>query len=171
MVLVALVAMMVSGVAMIRSMDTGQMVAGNLAARNATVNSADSGVQAAVAWLQANSTTGALNADAPASGYYSYGTDQLWTSSTFWNTCTTCAVTDNANNTVSWTISRMCKLTGSPGGVGNFCASVSGGSSNNGSMSSDAVTYIGSPKYFYRVTVQVVNARNSSTLSQAFITL
>jgi len=38
-------------------------------------------------------------------------------------------------------------------------------------MSSDAVTYIGSPKYFYRVTVQVVNARNSSTLSQAFITL
>jgi len=171
MVLVALVAMMISGVAMLHSMDTGQLVAGNLAARNATVNSADAGVQTAVAWLQANSALGALNTDAPTNGYYSYGTDQAWTSTAFWNTCTNCTTTDNAGNQVSWTISRMCKLTGSPGGIGNFCASTTGGTANNDSMSSDGVTYIGSSKYFYRVTVQVVNSRNSSTLSQAFITM
>lgn len=170
-VLVALVAMMISGVALVRSMDTNTLVAGNLASRNATVNSADAGVQAAAAWIQANSSNGVLNADAAASGYYSYGTDQAWTSSTFWTTCTTCTFTDAANNQVSWSVSRMCKLTGSPTGTGNFCASLNGSTANGGSYSSDAVNFTGSPKYFYRITVQVVDSRNSSTLSQAFVTL
>jgi Tfp pilus assembly protein PilX len=170
-VLVALVAMMISGVALVRSMDTSQLVAGNLAARNSTVNSADAGVQAAVAWIQANASTGVLNADATASGYYSYGTDQAWTSSTFWSNCTACTVTDAANNQVSWSVSRMCKLTGSPTGTGNYCASLNGSSANGGSYSSDATNFTGSPKYFYRITIQVTDPRNSSTLSQAFVTL
>jgi type IV pilus assembly protein PilX len=170
-VLVALVAMMISGVALIRSMDTNSLVAGNLASRNATVNSADAGVLAAVNWIQANSTSGALNTDAPASGYYSHGDDQLWTSSSFWSTCTGCTVTDAAQNQVSWSVSRMCKVTGSPTNAGNFCASLNGSTANGGSYSSDATNFTGSPKYFYRITIQVVDTRNSSTLSQAFVTL
>jgi type IV pilus assembly protein PilX len=170
-VLVSLVAMMISGVALVRSMDTGQLVAGNLASRNATVNSADAGVQAAVAWIQANATTGALNADAPANGYYSYGDDQAWQSNAFWGTCANCALADAANNQISWTVSRMCKITGNPSGVGNYCASLNGSTANGGSYSSDAVNFAGSPKYFYRITTQVVDQRNSSTLSQTFVTL
>jgi type IV pilus assembly protein PilX len=170
-VLVALVAMMISGVALVRSMDTSQLVAGNLAARNSSVNSADAGVQAAVAWIQANANNGALNADAAANGYYSYGTDQAWTSSTFWGNCTACTFTDTANNQVTWSVSRMCKLTGSPTGAGNYCASLNGSTANGGSYSSDATNFTGSPKFFYRITVQVVDQRNSSTLSQAFVTL
>ena len=69
-VLVALVAMMVSGIALVRSIDTNQLVAGNLASRNATVHSADLAVQEAVNWIQANATNGVLFADATASGYY-----------------------------------------------------------------------------------------------------
>lgn len=170
-VLVALVAMMISGVALVRSMDTSQLVAGNLASRNATVNSADAGVQAAVAWIQANASNGVLNSDSAASGYYSYGADQAWTTSSFWSQCTACSFTDNANNQVSWSVSRMCKITGLPTGTGNFCASANGSAANGGSYSSDAVNFTGSPKYFYRITVQVVDQRNSSTLSQAFVTL
>jgi type IV pilus assembly protein PilX len=170
-VLVALVAMMVSGIALVRSMDTNTLVAGNLASRNATVNSADAGVQAAVNWIQANSTTGALNADAAASGYYSHGDDQAWTSGTFWSTWTGCTFTNAARNQVSWSVSRMCKLTGNPTDSGNFCASLNGSTSNGGSYSSDAINFTGSPKYFYRITIQVVDTRNSSTLSQAFVTL
>ncbi len=172
-VLVALVAMMISGVALVRSMDTSQLVAGNLASRNATVNSADAGVQAAVNWIQANANTGALNADAPANGYYSYGQDRPndWTSSSFWSQCTTCTITDGANNTVSWSISRMCSATGIPTASGTYCASLNGSASNGGSYSSDAVNFVGSPKYVYRITIQVVDQRNSSTLSQAFVTL
>ena len=170
-VLVALVAMMVSGVALVRSMDTNQLVAGNLASRNSTVNSADAGVQAAATWIQANASTGVLNGDVPASGYYSYGTDQAWTSSAFWSNCPNCTFTDNAGNQVSWSVSRMCKLNGSPTGAANFCSSLNGSNANGGSYSSDAVNFVGSPKYFYRITVQVVDPRNSSTLSQAFVTL
>ena len=51
-VLVALIAMMISVLALTRSMDTHQLVAGNLAFRNATVHSSDVGVQNAVQWLQ-----------------------------------------------------------------------------------------------------------------------
>ena len=51
------VAMMISGIALVRSMDTSQLVAGNLAARNATINSADGAIQLAVAWLQTQGNT------------------------------------------------------------------------------------------------------------------
>jgi type IV pilus assembly protein PilX len=170
-VLVALVAMMISGIALVRSMDTSQLVAGNLAARNGTVNSADAGVQAAVNWIQANASTGVLNGDVVASGYYSFGQNQAWTSSAFWANCAACTFVDAANNQVSYSISRMCQLTGIPTGAGNYCSSLNGTAANGGSYSSDAVNFIGSPKYFYRITVQVVDTRNSSSLSQTFVTL
>jgi Tfp pilus assembly protein PilX len=170
-VLVALVAMMISGVALVRSMDTNQLMAGNLASRNGTINSADVGIQQAVTWIQANSTNGVLNGDVPASGYYAEGADQAWTTSSFWTTCTACTSHDAARNSVSWSISRMCKITGSPTTTGNFCASLNGSASNGGSYSSDAVNFTGSPKYIYRITVQVTDPRNSSTLTQAFVTL
>jgi len=65
----------------------------------------------------------------------------------------------------------MCKVTGNPSGAGNFCSSSTGGVGNGGSYSSDAVNFAGSAKYFYRISVQVVNLRNSSTLTQTFVTL
>lgn len=170
-VLVVLVAMMVSGIAMVRSMDTGQLVAGNMAARNGTINSADLGIQQAVAFIQLHASDGVLNADVPASGYYSNGDDRAWTDSSFWAACATCTSVDAARNTVSWAISRMCMIAGNPSGTGNYCASLNGSASNGGSYSSDAFNFNGSPKYVYRITVQVINPRNSSSISQAFVTL
>jgi len=170
-VLVAMVAMMLSGIALIRSMDTSQLVAGNLAARNATLSSADVGMQNAVAWLQANS--GALNDDAATSGYYAEEAEPVWSSSSFWATCTTCVTTtpDAAGNTVYWAIHRMCSSSGSPNAAGNFCKSVAGSGATGGSMSSDAPTFTGTAAYYYRITVQVLDKRNNSTLTQAFVTM
>lgn len=170
-VLVALVAMMVSGIALVRSMDTGQLMAGNLANRNATLHSADLGVQQAVTWIQAQAQTGALNADAPANGYYAEGAEQAWTSPTFWTTCTICTSTDAANNTVSYVISRMCNVPGDPNAVGTFCSTLSGTTTTGNSYSSDAINFSGTPVHFYRITVQVRDSRNTTTLSQAFVTL
>ena len=93
-VLIALVAMMISGIALVRSMDTNQLVAGNLAARNATIHSADLAVQQAVNWIQANATNGVLNADAPASGYYAEEQEPNWTAPGTWSACATCTTTD-----------------------------------------------------------------------------
>jgi len=172
-VLVAMVAMMLSGIALIRSMDTNQLVAGNLAARSATLHSADIGLQSAITWLQANTANNALYNDAPVSGYYSYEADPNWSASATWATCTTCTTTapDAAGNTVSWMIHRMCRITGSPNGVGNYCMTVAGSGATGGSMSSDAPTFTGTAAYYYRITVQVQDSRNNSTLTQAFVTM
>src|SRR5258708_34780905 len=89
-VLVALVAMMISGVALVRSMDTSQLVAGNLASRSSTMHSADLGIQQAVNFLQTNAISGALNTDASANGYYARAAQEAWTSPSFRATCTTC---------------------------------------------------------------------------------
>ena len=68
-VLVALVAMMVSVIALSRSTDTNTVVAGNLAFRNASVHSSDAGVLGAVTWLQSTVGTPTLNNSDPNRGY------------------------------------------------------------------------------------------------------
>ncbi|MEW5904351.1 MAG: hypothetical protein AB1722_08425 [Pseudomonadota bacterium] len=49
--LVALVAMSLAAVALIRSVDTGALIAGNLAFRKSTLNSSDNGIETAITWL------------------------------------------------------------------------------------------------------------------------
>jgi Tfp pilus assembly protein PilX len=180
-VLVVLVAMMVSGIALVRSIDTNTLVAGNLASRNSTVHSSDLAVQQAVAWIQSNATNGVLYADATASGYTASlpGQDPNWTVAATWAGCTTTTgatpcynSNDGAGNQVSWQIHRMCSIAGAPNAANQFCSSLNnnGGASGN-SYSSDAVIFTGLPKNFYRITIQVVGPRNTTTLTQAFVTL
>ena len=73
--LIVLVAMTLAGIGMMRSIDSGTLVAGNIGFREAAVATADTGVEAARAWLVANSTS--LNVDNPAAGYYSTRQDTL----------------------------------------------------------------------------------------------
>lgn len=51
--LIALVAMSLAAVALIRSVDTSTIIAGNLAFRQSATTSADAGVEAAINWLSA----------------------------------------------------------------------------------------------------------------------
>jgi Tfp pilus assembly protein PilX len=168
-VLVALVAMAISGIALLRSMDTNQLVAGNLAARSASLHSGDQAVAQAVAWMQAN--TNLLGTDVPASGYYAEEQEPNWQAGSTWSACAGCTSTDPAGNTVSWVVHRMCTKAGSTNATGQFCAAQLSSSTNTGSQSSDAITFIGSSLSFYRITVQVMGPRNTSTLSQAFVTM
>jgi len=66
--MIALVVMALAGVALLRSVDTNALVAGNLAFRQAASNSGDSGIEAARSWIAANS--GSLEKDNAAAGYY-----------------------------------------------------------------------------------------------------
>src|SRR5216117_2782905 len=52
--LIVLVAMTLAGIATMRSEDTATITAGNIGLRQASVNAADQGIQAGVAWLTAN---------------------------------------------------------------------------------------------------------------------
>ena len=57
MVLIMLAAMMIAGVALIRVVDSANMISGNFAFRQATLNIADLGVEAAVATLESLSAS------------------------------------------------------------------------------------------------------------------
>lgn len=66
--MIALVVMALAGVALVRSVDTNALVAGNLAFRQASSNSGDIGIEVARSWIMANGE--ALTKDNAAAGYY-----------------------------------------------------------------------------------------------------
>ena len=174
-VLVALVAMLISVIALSRSMDTHSLVAGNLAFRNSTVHSSDAGVQSAVLWLQSTVGTARLNTTDVDDGYYAVVAEPSWDDETFWSQCAGCTVSaaDDAGNRVQWVIHRMCSIQGNPNATGNSCSLLSSSSSaaNGGSFASDATNFSGVAQNYYRISVRVLGARNTSTMVQTFVSL
>lgn len=173
-VLVAMLAMMVSVIALSRSMDTNQLVAGNLAFRNASVHSSDVGVLNAVQWLQTTVGTPTLNNSLPDRGYYASVIEPNWDDPALWTVCPGCAVAgDGAGNTVQWMVHRMCSAPGNPNDPGVSCSLLTSGSAAaaGGSYAGDATNFTGNAQNYYRVTVRVLGPRNTSTLVQAFVSL
>lgn len=68
--LIALVAMTLAGVALVRSVDTTTLAAGNMAFRKSATVAADTGIEAAITYLNGLSAYG-LNANNLAQNYYS----------------------------------------------------------------------------------------------------
>jgi Tfp pilus assembly protein PilX len=62
--LIVLVAMTLAALALVRSVDTNNLIAGNMAFQQAAKHSADAGVEAAATWLKANSTGSVLDSTA-----------------------------------------------------------------------------------------------------------
>lgn len=126
--LIALVALSLAAVALIRSVDTSTLIAGNLAFRQAATASGDAGVEAAVNWLTATQTansaknvltdpTHAFNITNAASGYYSNAdsakslTNPTGTGFKWDNTDSTLVLPDpdSSGNTIRYIIQRMCR--------------------------------------------------------------
>ena len=174
-VLVALVAMLVSVIALSRSMDTHHLVAGNLAFRNSTVHSSDAGVQTAVLFLQSTVGTPRLNTTVVSDGYYAVVAEPDWDDETFWSQCAGCTVSasDGAGNRVTWVVHRMCSTQGNPNAAGNSCSLLTAAptAANGGSFSADAVNFTGVAQNYYRISVRVLGPRNTSTLVQTFVSL
>jgi Tfp pilus assembly protein PilX len=127
--LISLLAIMLAAVALIRSVDTSTMIAGNLAFKQAATVSGDAGTEAAIAWLTTVETANAaknvltdvthpFNIDNAAAGYYATlnpnlsltatsGTRIQWT-----NADSVLLATDTSGNTTSYVIQRMCRNAG-----------------------------------------------------------
>lgn len=174
-VLVALVAMLISVIALSRSMDTHHLVAGNLAFRNSTVHSSDAGVQSAVTWLQSTVGTPRLNTTDLVAGYYAVVAEPDWDDETFWSQCAGCTVSaaDDAGNRVQYVVHRMCSSEGNTNSAGNSCSllTTTPTAANGGSFAADAVNFVGVAQNYYRISVRVLGPRNTSTLVQAFVSL
>ncbi len=187
--LIVLVAMTMAAVAMMRSVDTATVVAGNIGFRQSAVNAADQGVQASFAWLSATFTTSAINTDDAANGYFSSvaaGEAPDWyTNSASWTNAfpvplscpaTGSTTTDCAGNTVSYVIHRLCPVADCapnatcPGGI-NICGQTlsSTAVSGEGVDQSAPNFFTTPPATHYRVTVRSIGPRASIAYVQTML--
>ncbi|MDD5242204.1 MAG: hypothetical protein PHG47_10875 [Sulfuricella sp.] len=193
-VLIVLVAMTLAGIALVRSVDTGNMVAGNLAFKQGATLAGDAGTEAAVTWLQ--TVAGSANSynDQPASGYYATSQDTLdMTGSSNdpnralvdWDfngcngattpACITphAAVSVGAGNTVTYIIHRLCQASGDPNSASNSCANYKPTSASSPKKSGlsygDDKRFEPLPVEYYRITSRTVGPRNTVSFIETII--
>lgn len=183
--LIVLVAMTLAAIALVRSVDTSNVIAGNLSFRQAATHSGDSGIEAAVAWLEANNTGTTLHNDITASGYSASrqdpATNQSWDN--FWTTVIAPAgrivtlnggAPDAAGNVISYAISRLCNAQGDPTSPTTGCAVSIATTNAAAASSSQGVGEIGlqySSQLYYRITARIVGPRNTVSYVQSIVSL
>jgi len=185
--LIVLVAMSLTGIALMRSVDTNVLIAGNLAFRQGTTLAGDGGVEEARSWLAAN--TGQLNSDQPAGTTYYWANwqsaidligsdpalpDYDWAQS---RTVPAAFGTDAATYTVQYVIHRLCAAAGDPNSAAANCVKASGGGAGAGAASGGSkgtATYgsqalPGVSSVYYRITVRITGPRNTLSFIQAVV--
>lgn len=183
--LIVLVVMTLGAIALMRSVDTSNLIAGNLAFRQSAVLSGDAGLEAAINWLEVNAVTvtnaAALANNALADGYFaSWGAQRgptgIQTWQDYWDASFPLAgirtlATDASGNTVSLAIQRMCPNPGPlpDGPAQSGCAYTKSTACGGGSRSSPIQFFC----YLthYRITARVVGPRNTVSFVQVVVAL
>jgi Tfp pilus assembly protein PilX len=178
--LMMLVMMMLSAAALMRMIDAGTILAGNLAFRRAASAAAEAGSEAAIAWLQ-KQTSATLNTDQSANGYYA--SDLPADAVVDWN-ADDCAgakpcrkpapalATDAAGNTVRYLIQRLCRKDGEAQTLANDCQVdvASGASSSRGAFSYGAnKRFATSPAVYYRITSRALGPRRTVSVIEVLV--
>lgn len=176
--LIVLVAMSLAGIALIRGVDTANLIAGNLAFKQNATHGGDWGVEQARAWLQGQPATSLYNDDAATKRYYAAmqtGLDFTATDPTKpdfdWDNNSFSAGPDPAGNPeVRYVIHRMCDLAGNPGSVN--CVRTSTGGTTGGTQG--GATYGGyalptTSQIYYRITARVTGPRNTVSYVQVMV--
>ena len=173
--LIVLVAMTLAGIAIMRSVDTGNVVAGNLAFKESTLSAADNGIARAFTWLTTTinnpATYATLEQDIVPQGYHAVVSDPPdWTDNAVWNGQSLSLGTDAAGNSVDYLIQRMCDNAGSYSNVNCAQTPRVGGESGN-SQAVGGTQFNSPPMVYYRVTVRVQGARQTLSLVQSIVGL
>lgn len=166
--LIVLVAMTLAGLAVMRSVDTNVLIAGNLAFRNAAVSASDAGIESARAWLTAQTAGTLVNDQLP--GYYANWQDTFNPTAFNWTAQGALVGTDSNGNEIRFIAHRMCAESAKTVD-GTDCykvASVSSGSTKGGGSYGQTPLSGGSLPY-YRVTARVMGPRNTVSYVQAFV--
>ncbi|WP_420476292.1 pilus assembly PilX family protein [Noviherbaspirillum sp. ST9] len=188
--LIVLVAMTLASVAMVRSVDTSTLIAGNLAYKQSGVTSGDAGINEAIKWLDGNGAS--LEKDVAADGYYATAQTCLdltgngnvdtkkclppftkfnWASGTGSRTL---AGKDAAGNEIAYVIHRMCT---SAGALTAENCTVEESEQTGSSLGSARQMLTYQPgswnsvanRGYYRITVRVTGARNNVSFVQAVV--
>lgn len=185
--LVVLVALTLAAITLVRSVDTANIIAGNLAFQQSAARSADAGLEAVIAWLEdchkthVTCSSSTLEKDSPTNGYSASGSNpnqnpapgQSWDA--FWTqTLQSRAFTlpkDGAGNTVSYVVDRMCNNPGSQTG-GAACMSSPVATTATGNAEEGGEVQLNAPSVvYYRITVRVDGPRNTVSYVQAMISM
>ena len=185
--LIVLVAMTLAALGLIRSTDTGNVIAGNVAFKTATTIASDQAVEAAYRLLINAAALGGttMNNDAAFAGYYSSNpaTEPNYFDSTWFAANGQCVVAgcapDTNGNVTYYVVHRMCTQRNTPyngnGATGqpNQCATLTatGNSSTGGSMSVGGYQYQSTPQLYYRITALVIGPRNTQAAVQVMIVI
>ena len=172
--LIVLVAMTLAGIALMRSVDTGNLIAGNLAFRNAATNAADGGLEAARGWLMGQSA-GFLQADtdpgdASIRGYFANWQEQFNPKTFNWEGQGRTVGTDSIDNTVYFVVHRMCRESGKSIDATD-CTKVTALSvgSTKGGAGYGSAALTGSSLPYFRITAKVLGPKNTVSYVQAFV--
>jgi len=179
--LIVLVSLTLAGVAMMRSVDTASIVAGNIAFKQSSVVASDQGIQQAYGWLAGAAGTPALKTDGvagqPSQGYVTFvahnETASWWDSSLAWAGAyqVNNGFADVSGNIVSYLIHRMCPPALQNAAANATCASTADTTmvSGEGVDQSSANFFTRPPAYHFRVTVRTQGPRNSISIVQTMV--
>ncbi len=168
--LIVLVAMSLAGIAIMRSVDTANLISGNVAFKQGTLASADRGIDQAFKFLKDNVQTANLDTDQPAEGFSAAASDPPnndWSDADVWTDAKVVG-TDDAGNTISYVIHRMCDLPGKYSNVNCAQTPRAGGKAGN-SMGVGGAQFTSTPVVYYRVTVRVQGPRETLSIVQSNI--
>lgn len=180
--LIALVAMSLAAAALVRSVDSGVLVAGNLAFKQSAIMSAETGIARAYTYINSKASDVPLQTAEITEGYYSVFDDTIiLTDAATWADNRTFTVEkdidDLSGNETRYILQRMCRaatkvnvdncLVGTgkkaPSSQGTYSegGGAGGGGYDRALGLSDAVAY--------RLTVRVAGPKNTFSYLQAFI--
>jgi type IV pilus assembly protein PilX len=184
--LLVLVAMTLAGLALVRSVDTATLAAGNLAFRQSAVASADDGMETAIGDLRGMSLI-AKESDSASDGYYAElpTTDKDFTGNATpaddtddfdWSTAKTLAA-DAAGNSAAYVIHRLCSSSGALDASkcttwkedATLGESVSATQAVKGYREPHLDPSGGSMLGVYRITVRVTGPRNTVSYTQTIV--
>jgi len=183
--LIVLVAMMLSGIALFRGVDSGVLTAGNLALQKTAVSQGDRGIEAAGAWLAVNAGTAVLHEDPAEPGYVNTSfyianavNDQpaagqgwlaWWDGYVATHTPAVLAVDPNTGHVVAYLVQRLCSANGASNASGVFCARAPENLSEGGSNLAGAPRFEIPGPVYYRVVARIDGPRNTTAFVQAIV--
>lgn len=187
--LIMLIVMTLAALALVRSVDTTNLIAGNLSFQQAATHAGDRGVEAAIAWVEKN--PGLLTSNVPTSGYVANGLseelsrrlkekvsatepDQWETWDEYWaRVCEprrmVLAPDTDTGTTVSYVIDRLCTKTGSPTGGANCSESPIVGVLPGNAEEAGEKQIAAASQVYYRITARITGPRNTLSYVQAVI--
>jgi len=179
--MIALVAMTLASTALIRSVDTANIIAGNLEFQQAASLSAEAGIKAAFDWLEINKggallygvDQGALQNTGYSAVRQNPNSGQSWDG--FWtsvlSTQSVTLATDVTGNTASYAIQRLCNATGDPSTAGCDQPPSSTALEGTSKGAGAPLPTAGGVQVYYRITVRIAGPRNTVNYVQAIIAM